>query len=130
MAKFGNRSLKELQTCSKVLRLILTQAIELYDFSVLKGFRGEQEQNKAYREGKSKLQYPESKHNQTPSRAVDIAPYPIDWEDKKRFYYLAGLIKGIAHAEGVKIRWGGDWDRDGDFDDQSFNDLPHFELVD
>ena len=34
---------------------------------------------------------------------------------------------GVAAAEGIKIRWGGDWDRDNDLADQSFNDLVHFE---
>jgi peptidoglycan LD-endopeptidase CwlK len=31
---------------------------------------------------------------------------------------------------GIEIRWGGDWDGDGDLSDHKFNDLPHFELID
>ncbi len=61
--------------------------------------------------------------------AVDIAPYPIDWKDHKRFYYLAGIVKGVASQMGIKVRWGGDWDSDNDLNDQSFMDLGHFEIV-
>ena len=31
---------------------------------------------------------------------------------------------------GVRLRWGGDWDSDLEVDDNDFDDLPHFELVD
>jgi hypothetical protein len=64
------------------------------------------------------------------SRAVDVAPYPIDWNDTRRFDHFAGIVVGIAHRSGVKIRWGGNWDRDNDLNDQNFNDLVHFELID
>ena len=36
---------------------------------------------------------------------------------------------GVASQMGIKIRWGGDWDRDTDLSDNRFNDLPHFELM-
>jgi peptidoglycan L-alanyl-D-glutamate endopeptidase CwlK len=63
--------------------------------------------------------------------AVDIAPYPIDWDNKKRYYYFAGVMMTIAREElpeGYYLRWGGNWDGDEDLDDQSFMDLVHFEL--
>ncbi len=91
------------------------------------------------------------------SRAVDSAPYPIRWphapefpggpyvdteelreyrrdlrafvKDTGRFYYMAGAIAAVAHADGVPIRQGVDWDRDGDFSDQEFDDLGHVELA-
>jgi len=68
-------------------------------------------------------------HNHHPSLAVDVAPYPIDWENTNRFFYLAGLVEGIAAMMGVKVRFGGDWDSDKDFSDQKFNDLVHFEIA-
>jgi len=129
MPKFSNKSLDRLETCDKRLQKICYEVIKIYDFSVLQGYRGEQEQNSLYQQGKSKLMYPESKHNKDPSLAVDIAPYPIDFEDLKRFYYLAGLMHGAALTLGYKIRWGGDWDNDKDFNDQNFNDLAHFEII-
>jgi hypothetical protein len=95
----------------------------------LEGYRGEQSQNKAFTEGRSKLKFPNSKHNSLPSNAIDIAPFPIDWKNRERFCYLAGIVKGIAHSKGIKIRWGGDWDNDGETTDNKFDDLPHFELI-
>jgi peptidoglycan L-alanyl-D-glutamate endopeptidase CwlK len=61
--------------------------------------------------------------------AVDLAPYPIDWKNTKRFYHFAGIVLGVATEMGIRIRWGGDWDMDDDLDDQSFMDLVHFEIV-
>ena len=68
----------------------------------------------------------DSKH--LTGRAVDVAPYPIDWDDTDRFYHFAGYVFGIAESMGIHLRWGGDWDSDFTFTDQSFHDLPHFEL--
>ena len=58
-------------------------------------------------------------------------PYhPIDWNDRERFTYMGGMIRGIALKLGYPIRWGGDWDSDGDLKDNSFDDLVHIELTD
>lgn len=132
MYKFGQRSLDNLNTCHPLIQEILHEAIKITDFSVIKGYRGEEEQNKAFADGASKLKYPNSKHNTKPSLAVDIAPFPIDWNDIERFAYLAGIIRGIAHEKGIRIRQGCDWGMDGNIrsPDQRFYDWPHFELVD
>ena len=99
-----------------------------FDCSILIGHRGEEAQNKAFDEGKSKVRYPKGKHNSKPSTAVDVAPYPIDWEDRERFIYFAGLVKGIALEMGISLRWGGDWNNDTQLSDNKFDDLVHFEL--
>jgi len=65
----------------------------------------------------------------SPARAVDVVPYPIDWDDREGFYAFGGFVKGVASQKGIKIRWGGDWDSDNDLHDQNFIDLPHFELA-
>ncbi len=31
-----------------------------------------------------------------------------------RFYFFAGIVKGIAWELGIGVRWGGDWDSDND----------------
>ena len=108
---------------------ICNETIKIMDFSVTCGHRDEVEQQRLFREGKSKLQYPKSKHNRMPSMAVDIAPYPIDWNDKERFILLAGIMIGVAHEHNIKLRWGGDWNGDFDMKDQTFNDLAHFEIL-
>jgi len=90
------------------------------DFVVLCGYRGGEEQNELYRQGKSNAKWEQSKHNFEPSLAVDIAPYPIDWNNTERFAQLAGVMKGVAYKEDIRIIWGGDF--------KSIKDMPHFEL--
>lgn len=130
MPQFSKLSLDRLSTCDERLQRVLTEAIKTIDFTVMCGHRSQQDQDKAYAEGKSKVKFPNSKHNTSPSRAVDIAPWPIDWKDRERFVFLAGHVLGIASALGIKLRWGGDWDGDKNLKNNSFMDLPHFEVVD
>ena len=89
-------------------------------------------------QGKSKTKF--GKH--VKGKAVDIAPYPIDWDARDDFHYLGGFVLGIAASMGINIRWGGDWsspslDRDvmrgteqRTTKDNGFDDLVHFELMD
>lgn len=121
MPHFGRSSKKKLATCDKRLQDICNEAIKYYDFSVICGYRGEKDQNEAFLRGASKAKFPQSEHNKSPSRAVDLAPYPIDWRDRERFRFLSYIIRGIADYQGVKLRWGGDF--------ESVSDMPHFEIV-
>ncbi len=130
MPSFSKISAQRLSTCDPRLQALLREAIKHVDFSVLCGHRGVEEQEEAYRTGKSKARWPNSKHNTLPSVAVDVAPYPVDWQDTARFARLAGYLERIAHEQGIAIRWGGDWDRDGRTNDERFIDMPHIELVD
>jgi len=61
--------------------------------------------------------------------AVDVAPYPIDWDDLPRFRRFAYYVIGMADGLGVTLRWGGDWDSDPKTKN-NFDDLVHFELID
>jgi len=132
MYKYSQKSLDKLYTTDLRLRYIFMKAIEVMDISILEGHRDEETQNHYYESGTSKLKWPHSKHNSNPSKAIDAVPYPIDYEKWKKdpslLFYLGGLIQGIAHSLGYKIRWGRDWDSDLDFNDQTFNDFAHFEL--
>jgi len=131
MAKFSNTSLERLSTIHPDLQHLLMNLILEVDFTIICGHRGKEEQERAFVDGRTKKHWPNSKHNAFPSKAVDLAPYPLDWEEARRFYYFAGQIMTKAKQLGLKIRWGGDWDGDLDFkDNDDFNDLPHFELVD
>lgn len=129
MPAFGDDSKKKLAECDLVIRRLMNEVIKHFDCKILVGYRGALEQNEAFAQGKSKLQFPQSKHNVFPSAAVDVAPYPIDFSDLRRFYYFAGVVKGTAASMGIQLRWGGDWDSDNEVKDNSFNDLVHFELL-
>jgi peptidoglycan L-alanyl-D-glutamate endopeptidase CwlK len=138
MPSFSKKSLQQLATCHKDLQTLFHEVIKYFDCTVIEGFRNQELQDKAFAEGKSKLQWPNGKHNFYPSNAVDVAPCingGIDWNNAKQFYFFGGFVLGIAtqlKAQGKithDIRYGGDWDSDKDINDQSFNDLPHFEII-
>lgn len=135
MAKYSKTSKQRLATCHKDLQLIFNTVIAHFDNSILCGHRDEAAQTEAYNAGRSKVQWPNGKHNRVPSMAVDAAPYPIDWRDSERMSYFAGYVMGVAevlHDEGMitnRLRWGGDWDKDTEVADNGFDDLVHFELV-
>ena len=128
MAKFGAASLMRLETCHPLIQLLFRQVVRDFDCTIIKGHRGKEEQNDAVRDGKSKLEWPNSKHNVQPSHAVDAGPWPLDWDDTYSFYLFAGWVLATARMLNIPIRWGGDWDSDLDIHDQNFNDLVHFEL--
>ena len=133
MFNFSSSSKEKLQTCRPNLQKLFQEVIKYYDCSILIGHRTEEEQYIAFRLKKSKLQYPYSKHNFIPSAAVDVIPYfknvpHIRWHDIKKFYQFGGYVQAIADTLKIPIRWGGNWDCDDELHDQSFNDLPHFEL--
>ena len=131
MPKFGTRSASKLATCHHDIRMVLEKVVQRFDCTVLEGRRSKERQDELFAQGLSKVKWPNSKHNcpdGEPSKAVDVVPYPIDWEDTNRMRYFAGVVMGTAWAMGVKLRWGGDWDRDTELKDNRFNDLPHFEL--
>lgn len=146
MPKFSTSSANKLKTCDKSLQDLFNRIIEFRDCVVLEGHRNELDQNVAYIEGRSKKKWPDGNHNKIPSRAVDVSPFPIpeNWGSIKQgslqgvvrqakirsqFYHFAGFVQGVAEGMGISIRWGGDWDSDNEFTDQTFDDLVHFELV-
>ena len=129
MPQFSANSLSKLATCDERLQQIMKVVIEHWDCTIVEGSRPQEVQDEHYRTGRSKVQYPHSKHNSSPSAAIDVAPYPIDWNDVARFRYFAGFVMGVATMHGVKLIWGGDWDSDRSCKDQTFHDLPHFELA-
>ena len=124
MPHFGKRSKQRLKGVNIVLVHILNKLVEIMDVTIIEGKRTQERQNELVAKGASKTKY--SKHIE--GRAVDVAPYPIDWEDRERFHYMGGMLRGIAKNMGVNVRWGGDWDSDGEIKDNHFDDLVHIEL--
>lgn len=136
MPKFGKGSLDKVATCHPDIQRVLNKAIKKYDFTVIYGYRSPEEQLALFKQGRElvKGKYvvvgktvtnldgytKKSRHNSNPSEAVDVAPYPIDWNNINKFKEMAIVIKEAAKEEGVDLVWGGDW--------KSFKDYPHFEL--
>lgn len=130
MPSFSIRSEERLMTCHPDLVRLMVAVVKDYDITIICGHRNAQDQNAAFASNNSQVQWPDSKHNELLSLAVDVVPYPDMWDSDRQFYFMAGVIFTTADSLGIKIRWGGDWDRDSDLDDNKFMDLAHFELVD
>ena len=129
MYAWGRKSAKNLDTLNGQLIMLCNNIIKDVDCTILYGFRNKREQEELFVAGKTTKHFPHSKHNRYPSKAVDIAPYPIDWYDINRFYYFGGYVIARAKDLDIPIRWGGDWDGDFQVRDQNFDDLVHFELI-
>ena len=128
MPKFGRKSRERLNTCESNLQKVFNEVIKHVDCSILEGHRSKDRQNKVYEEEKTKVKYPDGRHNRQPSSAVDVTPYTVDWKDRERQTLFAGFVIGVASQMGIKLRWGGDWDQDFQVVDNRFDDFPHFEL--
>ena len=120
MPSFSKRSTDNLATCHRDLQKVAHEAIKHFDFTVICGHRGKAEQQKAFREKKSKLQWPLSRHNKLPSLAMDCVPHPLNWQDKASFDKMGAVMKEAAKKVGVKIKWGGDF--------RDWYDGPHFQI--
>ena len=125
MPSFGKRSKQRLEGVDIKLVHILNRLIEIMDVTIIEGLRSQERQDKLVKKGASKTKF--SKHIE--GKAVDVAPYPLDWKDRERFHYMGGMLRGIAHEMDIKVRWGGDWDSDGEIKDNNFDDLVHVELL-
>lgn len=146
MSNFGTSSLDKLSTCHLDLVKIHELAIQRsrVDYGISEGERPAERQLSLYKQGKSQIDgiKKKGKHNYKPSLATDFYAYHPDLAtrrkiayDKCTLSYIAGVLVScaeelyqageIAH----KLRWGGNWDKDGVIIiDQSFDDLCHVEL--
>lgn len=120
MYSFGKSSKRRLATLHPDLQRVLNGAIKIYNFSIICGHRGKKAQNEAFEDDKSTKRWPDSRHNSLPSEAVDIAPWPIDWNNVEEFFYMAGIVMTVAERLGVELEWGGRF--------KSIKDCPHFQL--
>ena len=126
MPKFGKRSKGNMKGVDAKLQNVFNEVVKEFDCTVTEGVRSQERQNELVAQGKSKTKF--GKH--VLAKAMDVYPYPVDFKDRDRFHYFGGYVKGIAKSQGVKIRWGGDWDGDFETKDNIFDDLCHFELLD
>ena len=120
MPSFSQSSAAKLSTCDKRLQDLFNKVIEYRDCTILEGHRGEEAQNKAFMDGNSKTKWPNSNHNTIPSKAVDVMPYPINWDDMIRLNEFACFVEGVAAGMGIDVKWGGRW--------SNFFDGPHWEV--
>lgn len=131
--KLGQKSLDRLATIHPRLREVVIKACESmpFDITVVEGVRTIERQKELLAGGTTWTM--NSKHIAGAdgfSHAVDIAPFPIDWNNQKAFIEMAHVMFDAADAVGVRIKWGGSWatNPNGWAQNKRF-DGPHFELV-
>ena len=116
--KLGTRSMQSLSGVHPDMVAVVKRAIEItgVDFTVIEGIRNINRQRELFKAGKSTTM--NSRH--ITGHAVDMVPWPVDWEDLERFEVMSEAMKAAAEELEIPIIWGGDW--------KSFYDAPHFEL--
>ena len=128
MYKFSVKSLSKINDpkLHPKLKKLLLEAIKTspIDFTVTETVRTLEKQAYYLKKGTTKTM--KSRHIPSVNKsglceAVDLAPYPIDYKNIKRFILLSEHIKKVAKDLNIKIAYGGDW--------KSFKDYPHYELV-
>ena len=138
MFKFSKRSLNNLATVDEKLQLLFNEVIKEFDCTVIHGHRTPEEQFELFKKGRERVdgwwtitdkskvvtnldgKTKKSRHNYLPSKAVDVVPYPLDWNDIDSFKQLASVVKRKALELGIDVEWGGDW--------KSFKDYPHWQI--
>ena len=129
MPHFSTSSRNRLLTCDSRLITVCSELIRYFDFSVIQGYRSNEEQDALFAQGRTApgriVTYKrggESVHNTNPSRGIDLAPWRggIVWDDENLFHEMAGAFLYIAAQRGIEVTWGGHW--------PNFKDRPHFQV--
>lgn len=143
---WGNGSLAVLSTVIPEWREIANECLRRtkIDITATCGRRGKEEQNKLYNAipQRTKAQWPDSPHNVEDPEDLAIAldfhwiiPWPSHVVKEKfvktlaQWYMWTQFVTDVAYDLGYEVQSGSDWDRDGDIQDQSFDDLPHFKYI-
>jgi peptidoglycan L-alanyl-D-glutamate endopeptidase CwlK len=130
--KLGSRSKNNLDGVHSDLVAVVERAISIseQDFTVIEGLRSRTRQRRLVDDGKSQTM--NSRH--ITGHAVDLAAWvggTISWKVGGKTEYYQKIARAMFEAAEqlrIKIRWGGDWDMDGDQSDERFRDMVHFEL--
>jgi peptidoglycan L-alanyl-D-glutamate endopeptidase CwlK len=134
MRHFSNKELDRLDLINPALQKVIRRAQDKTDFFIVCGHRDQLEQDLAFTTGHSKVIFPNSKHNKSvipnyKSDAVDLCPYPIDWNNISGFKSIYYAMIASAVELNIPIRCGADWNGDGNLTNDKFVDMPHYEIV-
>lgn len=145
MAKLSKISQQRLETCDPKLQQIINEVIKKIDITVINGHRTIAEQQTLFAQGRKLVNgrwikvgktvtdkdgtYNKSMHNYYPSKAIDIALYPVNWKDIDGFIHLKNIVFEEAKKLNIPLVWGADWDGDGNIAEHKLQDYPHFELA-
>lgn len=118
-----------LQYAHPLIIKLFTEVAKHISIQILDARRGRAAQELAFRQGHSEVHFGDSAHNWVPAVAVDVVPLPLNWNSAQPFIDLGQkFVLPIAKQMGIKIRWGADFNMNGNYTDDHFKDLPHYEL--
>lgn len=140
----SKRSLNSLSDVDPRLAAVVKRAIEIteQDFVVVEGKRSREQMMINYGLGRTSAQlakhgipakYAQPKHakvtwlnnpfasNHASGRAVDIYPYPVDYDDLSKYSKINEAVQKAAKELGVNVKWGGNFTKN--------KDRPHYELA-
>ncbi|UUV17386.1 M15 family metallopeptidase [Fusobacteria bacterium ZRK30] len=123
MNKISSRSIKNIQGIDPRLPLIVGMVLARgkVDLTITCGLRSLEDQQKAFKNGFSKLDGVNKKSKHQTGKAIDFIPYPFNgWDDIESFKKVGEELKLVANHLGFKCTYGGDW--------KNFKDYPHFQL--
>lgn len=128
MPSFSKQSLASLEQLHPKLQELFKEAIKIIDFKILDAQRGRTAQELAFKEGHSKVHFGNSAHNWSPAVAADLFPAPYKWSDMQSFIHLSAVVLPLAKKLSIPIRWGGDFNMDGNKTKSDSWDPGHYEL--
>lgn len=140
----SKRSLASLEGVDARLVSVAKRAIQItkQDFVIIEGLRTREQMMINYGKGRTAAQLAvhgipasyakpnEAKvtwlndpfaSNHASGKAVDVVPYPVDWNDISKFRTIYEAFQKAADELGVKIKWGGHFQKNKDY--------PHIELT-
>ena len=147
----SQKSLDRMNGVDERLQRVVKLAIQLskQDFMVLEGVRSREQCMVNYGNGRTVAQctakgipakYAQPKLNKVTwlnnpfsskhcyGKAVDLVPYPVDWNTLSKFDEIAKAMFQAAKQLDVSIRWGADWNSNGRPREKGETDSPHFEI--
>lgn len=144
---FGDRSRNNLKGVHPKLVQVCERALEIseksespVDFFINEGVRTPARQKELYAQGRTKpgpkVTWTLNSNHFVNARtgfghAIDAYPFPYNPNHKnivKQQRFIAKCFLQAADELDIPIRWGADWDRDGNFGERGEGDSPHFEL--
>lgn len=138
----SKRSLASLEGVDPRLVSVAKRAIQItkQDFVIIEGLRTREQMMINYGKGRTAAQlavhgipasYAKPKEakvtwlndpfasNHASGKAIDVVPYPVDWNDISKFRAINTAFQTAALELGVGVTWGGSWSK---------KDYPHFEV--
>ena len=137
--RLSKLSLSRLEGVEPRLVAVVKRAIEIssQDFMVLEGVRTPARQKELYAQGRTKpgnkvtwtLNSNHFKKADGFGHAVDLVPFPVDWNTLSKFDAVSKAMFAAAKELGVNLRWGRDWNQNKRPGERGESDSPHFEIV-